>query len=39
MVYDWEGKKETMMDLYIHQSKSLEEVMEWFKVNEDFAPR
>ncbi|KAL9628247.1 MAG: hypothetical protein Q9204_006007, partial [Flavoplaca sp. TL-2023a] len=38
MVYDWEGKKETMMDLYIHQSKSLEEVMEWFKVNEDFAP-
>ena len=27
------------MDLYIHQGKSLEEVMEWFKVNQDFAPR
>ncbi|KAI4277500.1 MAG: hypothetical protein LQ337_001718 [Flavoplaca oasis] len=38
MVYDWEGKKGTMMDLYIHQGKSLEEVMEWFKVHEDFAP-
>ncbi|KAL8995384.1 MAG: hypothetical protein Q9169_004861 [Polycauliona sp. 2 TL-2023] len=38
MVYDWEGKEETMMDLYIHQGKSLEEVMEWFKVNQNFAP-
>ncbi|KAL8813914.1 MAG: hypothetical protein Q9223_006825 [Gallowayella weberi] len=38
MVYDWEGKEETMKDLYIHQGKSLEEVMEWFKVNQDFAP-
>ncbi|KAI4092616.1 MAG: hypothetical protein LQ339_007864 [Xanthoria mediterranea] len=38
MVYDWEGKEGTMMDLYIHQGKSLEEVMEWFKVNQDFAP-
>lgn len=28
-----------MMDLYIHQGKSLEEVMDWFKVNQDFAPR
>ncbi|KAL8673073.1 MAG: hypothetical protein Q9168_002496 [Polycauliona sp. 1 TL-2023] len=39
MVYDWEGKEETMMDLYIHQGKSLEEVMEWFKLNQNFAPR
>ncbi|KAL8758734.1 MAG: hypothetical protein Q9199_001263 [Rusavskia elegans] len=38
MVYDWEGKEATMMDLYIHQGKSLEEVMDWFKVNQDFAP-
>ncbi|KAL8706088.1 MAG: hypothetical protein Q9201_000853 [Fulgogasparrea decipioides] len=38
MVYDWEGKEETMMDLYIHQGKSLEEVMEWFKVNQNFTP-
>ena len=28
-----------MLDLYIRQGKSLEEVMEWFKVNQDFAPR
>ncbi|KAL8690677.1 MAG: hypothetical protein Q9224_004353, partial [Gallowayella concinna] len=38
MVYDWEGKEETMKDLYIHQGKSLEEVMEWFKVNQHFTP-
>ncbi|KAL8710156.1 MAG: hypothetical protein Q9220_005239 [cf. Caloplaca sp. 1 TL-2023] len=38
MVYDWEGKEEKMMDLYINQGKSLEEVMEWFKVNEQFTP-
>ncbi|KAL8863362.1 MAG: hypothetical protein Q9178_000042 [Gyalolechia marmorata] len=39
MVYDWEGKEGPMMDLYIHQGKSLEETMEWFKVNQNFAPR
>ncbi|KAL9581551.1 MAG: hypothetical protein Q9212_003837 [Teloschistes hypoglaucus] len=39
MVYDWDGRRETMMDLYIHQGKSLEEVMEWFKVNQNFTPR
>lgn len=39
MVYDWEGKESTMRDLYIDQGKSLEEVMEWFRVNQDFAPR
>ncbi|KAL8732980.1 MAG: hypothetical protein Q9166_002378 [cf. Caloplaca sp. 2 TL-2023] len=38
MVYDWEGKEETMLDLYIHKGKSLEEVMEWFKANQAFAP-
>lgn len=39
MVYDWEGKEETMLDLYIQQGKSLEDVMEWFKVNQAFTPR
>lgn len=39
MVYDWEGKEETTRELYIHQAKSLEEVMEWFRINQDFAPR
>ena len=39
MVYDWEGKEEVVMDLYIHQGKSLEEVMEWFKTNQKFSPR
>ncbi|KAI4170928.1 MAG: hypothetical protein LQ343_004586 [Gyalolechia ehrenbergii] len=38
MVYDWEGKEETTRELYIHQAKSLEEVMEWFRINQDFAP-
>lgn len=39
MVYDWDGRREVMMDLYIHQGKSLEEVMEWFKLNQNFTPR
>ncbi|KAL8939470.1 MAG: hypothetical protein Q9216_003337 [Gyalolechia sp. 2 TL-2023] len=38
MVYDWEGKEETTRELYIHQAKSLEEVMEWFRINQNFAP-
>ena len=39
MVYDWEGKEEPMRKLYIHQGKSLEEVMEWFRINQNFTPR
>ncbi|KAL8936938.1 MAG: hypothetical protein Q9211_003940 [Gyalolechia sp. 1 TL-2023] len=38
MVYDWEGKEETTRELYIHQAKSLEEVMDWFRINQNFAP-
>ncbi|KAL9596888.1 MAG: hypothetical protein Q9219_005514 [cf. Caloplaca sp. 3 TL-2023] len=38
MVYDWEGKEDTMREIYIHQGKSLEEVMEWFKIHQNFAP-
>ncbi|KAI4128392.1 MAG: hypothetical protein LQ341_006683 [Variospora aurantia] len=38
MVYDWDGKQETMRELYINQGKSLEEVMEWFRINHDFTP-
>ncbi|KAL8867141.1 MAG: hypothetical protein Q9174_005851 [Haloplaca sp. 1 TL-2023] len=38
MVYDWEGKEEVVMDLYIRQGKSLEDVMEWFRTNQKFSP-
>lgn len=39
MVYDWEGKEELCYKLYITENKSLEEIMEFFKVNDDFTPR
>lgn len=39
MVYDWEGKEELCYKLYITENKSLEEIMEFFKVTQDFAPR
>ncbi|KAI4118653.1 MAG: hypothetical protein LQ345_001345 [Seirophora villosa] len=38
MVYDWDGKQETMRELYINQGKSLEEVMEWFRIKHEFTP-
>lgn len=39
MVYDWEGKEELCYKLYITENKSLEEIMEFFKVTQDFTPR
>ena len=39
MVYDWEGKEAVCYKLYITENKSLEEIMEFFKVTEDFTPR
>lgn len=39
MVYDWEGKETTCYEMYITQNKSLEEIMELFKVEYNFAPR
>lgn len=39
MVYDWEGREATMRALYIDQNKSLEEVMDWFRANQNFTPR
>lgn len=38
-MYDWDGKQETMRELYINQGKSLEEVMEWFRIKHEFTPR
>ncbi|KAL8761012.1 MAG: hypothetical protein Q9184_002825 [Pyrenodesmia sp. 2 TL-2023] len=38
MVYDWEGREGTMRALYIDQNKSLEEVMDWFRANQNFTP-
>ncbi|MCJ1462413.1 hypothetical protein MMC07_001014 [Pseudocyphellaria aurata] len=38
MVYDWVGKEELCYKLYITENKSLEEIMEFFKVTQDFAP-
>lgn len=39
MVYDWEGKEELCYKLYITENKSLEEIMEFFKLHQDFTPR
>lgn len=38
MAFNWEGKKEVVYDLYITQDKSIEEVMEYFRVKENFMP-
>lgn len=39
MAFNWEGKKELLYDLYITQNKSIEEVMEYFRVTESFTSR
>ena len=39
MVYDWEGKEATCFQMYIQENRSLEEIMEYFKVEHNFAPR
>lgn len=39
MVYDWEGKEATCFQMYIQENQSLEEIMEYFKVEHNFAPR
>ena len=39
MVYDWEGKEATCFQMYIQENKSLEEIMEYFKTEHNFAPR
>lgn len=39
MVYDWEGKEATCFQMYIQENKSLEDIMEFFKVEHNFAPR
>lgn len=40
MVYDWSGDKEEICyRLYISEGKSLEEVMEYLKEEQGFAPR
>lgn len=39
MVYDWEGKEQVCYDMYINQKKPMEEIMEYFRVEEDFTPR
>lgn len=39
MAYDWEGKQQLVYDLYITQNKSIEEVMEYFRVMESFTSK
>jgi len=39
MVYDWEDKEQLCYQMYIEEKKSLEEIMEFMKVNHQFAPR
>ena len=39
MVYDWDGKEATCFQMYIEENKSLEEIMQWFKEKQNFAPR
>lgn len=39
MVYDWEGKEATCFQMYIQENKSLEDIMEFFKLEHNFAPR
>ncbi len=39
MVYDWEGKEVTCFQMYIQENKSLEDIMEFFKLEHNFAPR
>jgi hypothetical protein len=39
MVYDWENKEEICYRMYIEEKKSLEEIMEYLKENNGFAPR
>ncbi|KAG9249289.1 hypothetical protein BJ878DRAFT_531305 [Calycina marina] len=38
MVYDWEDKESICYNMYIEEKKSLEEIMEYMKVNFQFAP-
>ena len=39
MVYDWEGKEVVCYKMYIEEKKSLEEIMDFFKVTQNFTPR
>jgi len=39
MVYDWEDKEQLCYQMYIEEKKSLEEIMDFMKVNHQFAPR
>ena len=39
MVYDWEGKEDICYRMYIDEKRSLEDIMEYMKVDHSFAPR
>lgn len=39
MVYDWDNKEDICYRMYIEEKKSLEDIMEFMKVNHNFAPR
>ncbi|KAI9849082.1 MAG: hypothetical protein M1838_000283 [Thelocarpon superellum] len=38
MVYDWEGKEDVCYRMYIEDKRSLEEIMEYMKNEQNFAP-
>lgn len=39
MVYEWEAHKETCYRLYIEEKKSLEDIIEYMRVQHNFKPR
>lgn len=39
MVYDWEKHEQTCYSMYIGEKKSLEEIMDFMRVEHKFAPR